>query len=171
MLMKMNKRELVFANGLPKKNRLMLGIMFLKWPLIFPFIRRYITKSFDKSGSTEIIPGFMCFYGNINAGDKVVLNDTFILDYAPVYIGKNTKFSFENMVITSEHDRDNFETVRARPIHIGKNVWITSRCIILPGVSIGDNSVIGAGSVVTKDIPANCFAAGNPAKPLKYYEK
>jgi len=49
-------------------------------------------------------------------------------------------------------------------------LWITSRCIILPGVTIGDNSVIGAGSVVAKDIPANCFAAGNPAKIIKYYE-
>jgi maltose O-acetyltransferase len=75
------------------------------------------------------------------------------------------------MVITSEHDRTNFDRVIAKPVYIGKNVWITSRCTILGGVTIGDNSVIGAGSVVTKDIPANCFAAGNPAKPVKYFNK
>ncbi|KXK07446.1 MAG: Maltose O-acetyltransferase [Microgenomates bacterium OLB22] len=170
MLLKTIMKEIVFENGLPKKDRLKLGLMFLRWPLIFPFVRNYITRSFSKSGKAEIIPGFMCFYGNIMTGKDVVLNDTFLLDYAPISIGENTKFSFENMVITSQHDRVNFDTVRAKPIHIGKNVWVTSRCIILPGVTIGDNTTIGAGSVVTKDIPANCFAAGNPAKPIKYYE-
>ncbi|MDO8610502.1 MAG: DapH/DapD/GlmU-related protein [bacterium] len=52
-------------------------------------------------------------------------------------------------------------------MHIGKNVWITTRCTILPGVTIGDNSIIAAGSVVTKDIPPNCLAGGNPAKIIK----
>jgi maltose O-acetyltransferase len=166
------KKEIIFEHGIPPKNKFMVGLMFLRWPLLLPLIQKYIKNQFKKAGEEiEIIPGFMCFYGNIYAEQDVVLNNTFILDYAPVYIGKNSRFSFENMVITSEHDRTNFDRVIAKPVYIGKNVWITSRCTILGGVTIGDNSVIGAGSVVTKDIPANCFAAGNPAKPVKYFNK
>lgn len=100
-----------------------------------------------------------------------MLGDTFFIDYAPVYIGEGSKFSFENIVITATHNRDDFNIVKARPIVIGKNVWITTRCIILGGVTIGDNSVIGAGSVISRDIPANCFAAGNPCTVIKYFNK
>ena len=57
-----------------------------------------------------------------------------------------------------------------KPIHIGKRVWIGSGAIILPGVNIGDNSVIAAGSVVTKDVPENCLYGGNPAKFIKKNE-
>lgn len=58
-----------------------------------------------------------------------------------------------------------------KPIFIGDNVWVGSGAIICPGVSIGNNSVIGAGSVVTKDIPENCIAVGNPCKVIKNIEK
>ena len=54
-----------------------------------------------------------------------------------------------------------------QPVHIGNNVWIGANALILPGVTIGDNSVIGGGSVVTKDIPANVVAVGNPCKVLR----
>ena len=59
----------------------------------------------------------------------------------------------------------------ANPIYIGNNVFIGTRCIILKGVSIGDNSVIGAGAIVTKSIPANCIAAGNPCRIIKYFNE
>jgi maltose O-acetyltransferase len=54
------------------------------------------------------------------------------------------------------------------PITIGSNVWIGGHCAILPGVTIGDNSIVAAGSVVTKDVPANTIVAGNPAKLLRH---
>jgi len=75
------------------------------------------------------------------------------------------------MVITAFHDIYNVKTVIAKPIFIGENVWVTSRCIILGGVTIGDNTIIDAGSVVTKNIPPNCFAAGNPCKVIKYLDR
>ena len=53
------------------------------------------------------------------------------------------------------------------PVHIGRNVWIGAGAVILPGITIGDNSVIGAGSIVTKDIPANCVAYGNPCRVVR----
>lgn len=162
----MTQKEIVFKNGIPPKNKIIQAILFLKFPLLIPGIKYIINWHLKGCKNIDFIYGFRYFYGNIY-GKNLVLNDTFFLDYAPIYIGEGTKFSFENMVITSTHDRKNFNIVKAKPIHIGKNVWITTRCIILGGVKIGDNSIIGAGSVVTSDIPANCFAAGNPCKVLK----
>lgn len=160
--------ELVFNHGLPKKNRLLQLLLYLKFPLLIPGINTSIKKLFKRCPtSTYFIPGFFCLYGNIYAEENVALNDTLCLDYAPIYIGANSKLSFQNMLITGEHKLDDFKTVVAKPITIGKNVWITSRCMILPGVTIGDNVIVGAGSVVTRDIPPHSFAAGNPARVIK----
>lgn len=100
-------------------------------------------------------------------GHNVDLADTFILDYGPVTIGNNVSFSYRNMIITSTHDLDDFSTIKTNPVFIGDNVWITTGVIILPGVTIGSNSVIGAGSVVSKNIPAGVFAAGNPCVKVR----
>lgn len=171
--MKNANKWITFKKGIPKKNIVMMAIQYIQLPLMVPLINWWFKKMYLKHChiTTEIIPGFMAFYGNVYAEKKVVLNNAFMLDYAPIYIGEGTKCSFENMFITSTHDYENFNIVHAQPIIIGKNVWITSRCIILPGVTIGDGAVIGAGSVVTNDIPPYCLAAGNPAKPVKFYKK
>lgn len=66
-------------------------------------------------------------------------------------------------------DNDDYHEL-ALPVTIGNNVWIGGKAIICPGVTIGDNSVIGAGSVVVKDVPANVVVAGNPAKIIRYME-
>jgi maltose O-acetyltransferase len=162
-----SKAPIVFdKKGIPAKNRLILSLLFARFPLAIPGVKWIIKKHLKHCQNVDFIIGFRYFYGNIHA-NNAFLSDTFFLDYAPIYIGENSRFSFDNMVITSYHDYENFGTVVAKPIHIGKNVWITSRCIILAGVTIGDNSIIGAGSVVTKDIPANSFAAGNPARVIK----
>lgn len=166
-MIKKNK-EIVFKDGIPHKNKFIQALLFLRFPLLIPGVKQIVKIHLKHCRDIDFIFGFRYFYGNIYA-KSVFLGDTFILDYAPVYIGENTKISFENMLITSTHDKDNFKLVKARPIVIGKNVWITTRCIVLGGVTIGDNSIIGAGSVVTGDIPANCFAAGNPAKVVKYF--
>lgn len=109
---------------------------------------------------------FYALYGNIY-GDSLWCLDTYILDYAPVSFGHNVTIGPNVRIITSSHDPSNFRIVRAKEIVIGSNVWITMNAIVLPGVTIGDNTIIGAGAVVTKNIPANVIAAGNPAKPIK----
>lgn len=98
---------------------------------------------------------------------NVKLCDVFCVDYAPIILGNNVGFSFRNLLLTSSHDEVNFSVVKARPIIIRDNVWITSNCTILGGVEIGENSIIAAGSVVTKSIPPNVIAAGNPCKPVR----
>jgi maltose O-acetyltransferase len=124
------------------------------------FFRIKFCKYFNLPLSTSYYKGFYSSAPNLLVGENVGLADTHILAYAPVTIGNGCSFSFRNMLITSTHDFDDFSTIIAKPIHIGENVWITTNVIVLPGVSIGSNSVIGAGSVVTQDIPAGVFAAG-----------
>ena len=70
-------------------------------------------------------------------------------------------------LFTVNHDPKNIRILQTKEIHIKKNAWIGARVNILPGVTIGENAIIGTGSVVTKDIPDNCIAVGNPAKVIK----
>lgn len=132
-----------------------------------PYIKRAICKIFDMPLSTTFNKDFYCSAPNIKIGTNVGLNDTFILAYSPVTIGNKCSFSFRNMIITSTHDYDEFSTIISKPISIGHHVWITTNVTILPGVTIGDNTIIGAGSVVIKDIPSGVFAAGNPCRVIK----
>ena len=117
--------------------------------------------------TTSFSPGFYCTSPFLQLGEHVGLGDTFIVAYAPVIIGNNVSMSFKNTIINSTHDVNDFKTVIGKPIIIGNNVWITSCVTILAGVTIGDNTIIGAGSVVTHDIPSNVFAAGNPCRVIK----
>lgn len=147
-----------------------------RWALRFPFLvslgffRKLIYRFLPNAKASPVTPGFTCVLGNIYC-ENVYLNDTVFLDYAPIYIGEGTQFSGKNTVITSTHSLQDFSKVIAKPVLIGKNVWITHQCIILGGVSIGDNSVIGAGSVVSRDIPPNVFAAGNPCRVIKTIDR
>lgn len=70
-------------------------------------------------------------------------------------------------LISNNHDLYERQVITCKPVHIGKNAWIGAGATILPGVTIGDNVVVGAASVVTKDVPADTIAAGNPAKFIK----
>ena len=151
---------------IPKKDLLLMAVLYTRVLLFLPFVKSYIRKRLPTCVNVDFIPGFQFFYGNIVAQDTF-LCDAFILDYAPVYIGAGTKFSFGCMVVTSSHDPLDFSTIKAQSVSIGKNVYIGARSIILKGVSIGDNVIIGAGSVVVKDIPENVFAAGNPCEVIK----
>jgi len=118
-------------------------------------------------------PPFYCDYGyNIKLGEKVFFNfNCVVLDVTLVTIGSRTLFGPNVQVYTATHPMNHKERAAglefAKPITIGDDVWIGGSVVICPGVTIGDRSVIGAGSVVTKDIPADVFAAGNPCKVIR----
>jgi acetyltransferase-like isoleucine patch superfamily enzyme len=113
---------------------------------------------------------FYCAFGNLH-GEGVWFTNTYILDYAPVYFGKHITIGPDVKIITSWHEISNFNIVKAEPIVIEDNVWITMNAIILPGVTIGENSIIGAGSVVTKSVPPNSLVGGNPAQVINQIKR
>lgn len=120
-----------------------------------------------------IEPPFYCDYGyNMTIGERVFFNfNCIILDVAPVIIGSRSLFGPNVQLYTATHPLDHKERSSgreyAKPIRIGDDVWVGGSAVICPGVRIGDRSVIGAGSVVTKDIPPDVFAAGNPCRVIR----
>jgi maltose O-acetyltransferase len=120
-----------------------------------------------------IEPPFFCDYGyNIFLGDNVFFNfNCVVLDVMRVEIGGGTMFGPNVQIYTATHPLDAAERSRgleyAKPIKIGCDVWVGGSAVIGPGVTIGDRSVIGAGSVVVRDIPADVFAAGNPCRVIR----
>lgn len=122
---------------------------------------------------------FRVDYGyNISVGNNLQVNfNCVILDVAPVKIGNNCLIAANVHIYAATHpidpkhrqDNDDYYEL-AKPVTIGNEVWIGGQATILPGVTIGDNVVIGAGSVVNKDVPSNVVVAGNPAKIIRYLE-
>lgn len=118
-------------------------------------------------------PPFYCDYGyNMLVGEKVFFNfNCVVLDVAEVKIGSRTLFGPNVQIYTATHPIDPVERTSgleyAKPIRIGEDVWVGGSAVICPGVTIGNRCVIGAGSVVTKDIPDDVFAAGNPCRVIR----
>ena len=118
-------------------------------------------------------PPFYCDYGtNLEIGDGVFFNfNCVVLDVMKVKIGSRTLFGPNVQVYTAMHPVDYKERASgleyAKPITIGEDVWLGGSAVICPGVTIGDRSIIGAGSVVTRDIPSDVFAAGNPCRVIR----
>jgi maltose O-acetyltransferase len=121
----------------------------------------------------EIVAPFACDYGyNISLGAGSFVNAGCVfLDCAPIEIGERTQIGPAVQLLTADHPLD-AETRRAglenaKPISIGADAWLGGGVIVLPGRNIGAECVIGAGSVVTKDVPGGVVAAGNPARVLR----
>ena len=118
-------------------------------------------------------PPFHCEYGNhIEVGENFYANvNCIMLDVGKITIGDNVLFGPNVSIYTAGHpihpESRNSGYEYGIPVTIGSNVWIGGSCVILPGVSIVNNVVIGAGSVVTKDIPDNVCAAGNPCRVIR----
>lgn len=121
---------------------------------------------------------------NVHFGNGVYANfNLTLVDDCDIFVGDNVMFAPNVTITTGTHPiHPILRSKKAQynlPVHIGNNVWIGAGVTILPGVKIGDNTVIGAGSVVTKDIPANVVAIGSPCKvfrdinenDMKYYNK
>lgn len=127
-----------------------------------------------RTGKTfSIVSPFFCDYGyNIEIGENFFMNmNCVILDGAKVTFGDNVFIAPGCGFYTAGHpldvERRNAGLEYALPIRVGNNVWIGAQVCVLPGVTIGDNTVIGAGSVVTKDIPSGVLAAGNPCRVIR----
>jgi maltose O-acetyltransferase len=123
-------------------------------------------------GSAWIQPPFFCDYGsNIQLGQKVYFNfNCVVLDVCEVKIGDFTLFGPAVQIYTATHPLNAAERRKkefAKPIEIGSDCWIGGGAVILPGVKIGSKTVIGAGSVVTRDVPDGVIAAGNPCRVLR----
>jgi len=132
-----------------------------------------LLQHFSQAGEGIIIESpFFCDYGsNLELGDRVYINfNCTILDCAKVMIGNDVKFGPGVQIYTAGHSLDRERRTAgdefALPIVIGDDVWVGGSSILLPGVTIGAGAVIGAGSVVTKEVPAGARVVGNPAKPL-----
>lgn len=122
---------------------------------------------------TEIRPPFLVDYGSqIRVGARCFANYGLVaLDVATITIGDDVQMGPHVQLLTPTHPvepgprRDKWEA--AKPIAIGDNVWLGGGVVVLPGVTIGENTVVGAGSVVTRDLPANVVAVGNPARVVR----
>jgi len=137
--------------------------------------REILTQLFGSLGpNVEVEPPFYCDYGKyIFAGDHLYMNfGCVILDCNEVHIGDYVMFAPYVQIYAAYHPTD--ASIRragpelAAPVHIGSGVWIGGGAIICPGVTIGNNCTIGAGSVVIKDIPPNTVAAGNPCRVIRH---
>ncbi|HWB10825.1 MAG TPA: sugar O-acetyltransferase [Pirellulales bacterium] len=135
--------------------------------------RRILIELFGSGGdSVWMQPPFFCDYGsNILLGKRVFFNfNCVVLDVCNVKIGDFTLFGPAVQIYTAMHPM-NAELRRkqefAKPVEIGSDVWVGGGAIVCPGVKVGSKSVIGAGSVVTRDIPAGVFAAGNPCRVMR----
>ena len=124
-----------------------------------------------------VMPRFACDYGfNIRLGSRVFINyNCVFLDCAPIEIGDDVLIGPAVQLYTAGHPLE-AEARRtglewARPIRIGRDVWIGGGAIVLPGVTIGEGSVVGAGSVVTRDVPPRTIVAGAPARPVRVWDE
>jgi maltose O-acetyltransferase len=136
--------------------------------------RRRILRELFGAGGEDVWmqPPFFCDYGqNIFLGTRCFFNfNCVVLDVCPVRIGDYTLFGPAVQIYTPMHPMEaELRRTRefARPVTIGSDVWVGGGAIICPGVTIGSRSVIGAGSIVTRDIPDDVFAAGNPCRVIR----
>lgn len=121
----------------------------------------------------EIRPPLYVDYGyQISIGPRTFVNfGAVMLDVAPIRIGADTQIGPNVQLLTPTHPLDpelrRAKWEAAEPITIGENVWLGGGVIVCPGVTIGDSTVVGAGAVVTRDLPANVVAVGNPARVIR----
>jgi maltose O-acetyltransferase len=139
--------------------------------------RRLLESMLGSVGAgTEIRPPFYVDYGSsIRIGARTFANYGLVaLDVAPITIGDDAQIGPNVQLLTPTHPvaagprRDKWEA--ALPITIGDNVWLGGGAIVLPGVQVGHNSVVGAGAVVTKDVPDDVVVVGNPARVVRAVE-
>jgi maltose O-acetyltransferase len=135
-------------------------------------VRRLLAERLAFVGEGVVVrPPFFCDYGfNIRIGAGAFLNfGCVILDVCPVEIGDGAQIGPAVQIYAADHPRGSAQRRSGlefgRPVRIGRNVWIGGGAILLPGVTVGDDAIVGAGAVVTRDVPAGATVTGNPARP------
>lgn len=138
--------------------------------------RRLVRALFGAGGDSALVqPPFFCDYGaNISLGERVFFNfNCVVLDVCAVTIGAFCQFGSGVQILTPLHPFDAALRRReeyGKPVEIGDDVWVGAGALILPGVRIGARTVVGAGSVVTRDLPSDVLAVGNPARVIRAIE-
>jgi acetyltransferase-like isoleucine patch superfamily enzyme len=149
-----------------------------RWVLSIPFriIRRFINWILDEPLEKDDIrfrfPEVIFQNTTVTIGKRVFIGPgSYFGGKSTIVIGDDTMIAPHVCVLTNTHDYNKnpmWQTIIFRPVYIGKFVWIGYGAIILSGVKIGDNAIIGAGCVVTKHVPDNAVVVGNPARIIKY---
>lgn len=135
--------------------------------------RELLLKIFARGGETvRLQPPFFCDYGsNIELGERVFFNfNCIVLDVCKIVIGDDSQFGSGVQILTPLHPLDaalRRQEEYGAPVTIGPDVWVGSGAIILPGVTIGARTVVGAGSVVSRSLPDDVLAVGNPCRVVR----
>ncbi|WP_173021234.1 DapH/DapD/GlmU-related protein [Secundilactobacillus folii] len=118
--------------------------------------------------STVTAPTYIDRASHVHIGNHVFINHNLTtIALGGIYIGDNVQIAPNVSLITANHDIQQMNILNTAPIHVEAGAWIGTKAVILPSVTIGAGTIIGAGAVVTKDIPAHSVAVGNPAKVIK----
>lgn len=112
------------------------------------------------------------FPKQMHFGEHVFLNHSFTaMSIGGIYFGDRVQVGPHVTIVTDNHDLKNRSILRCKPVHIGSDVWIGANVTILPGVTVGENAVIAAGAVVTRNVPANAIVGGNPARVIRMLDE
>lgn len=162
----------------------MLMKAIMKFLLRVPIVNRYWAFFYKKLGvdlekNARISP-YISFYGDyhfLHCGINSEINpECMLLARAPIFIGNNSTLAYRAMLLTSANPNTPYNKLgllypsTQKTILIKENVWVGAGAVILPGVTIGECSVVAAGAVVNRDVPPYCVVAGSPAKVVKYLD-
>ena len=112
------------------------------------------------------------FPGQMEFGEHVFINHSFTaMSIGGITLEDNVQIGPHVTIVTDNHDFENRYVLRCKGVRVEKNAWIGANVTILPGVTVGENAVVAAGAVVTKDVPANSIVGGNPAKVIRMLEQ
>ena len=119
--------------------------------------------------NSRVMPGITCVRGNsVHIGNNVVvMNNCLMMAAGGITIDDDAMIAANVQLISNNHDVYDRQILICKPVHIGRNVWVGAGATILPGVTVGENAVVAAAAVVTKDVPSNAIVGGNPAKIIR----